>query len=80
MARKAIQALIDTLRFLADAAIWIALYILPVGLCLFIPVYLIYLGFRKLLRRRKQKILAEEENKNENLMVIGEKENPHELE
>lgn len=55
VARDAIQALIDTLQFLANAAIWIILYILPVGLCLFIPVFLIFLAVRAAIRRRKQK-------------------------
>lgn len=60
VARNAIQALIDTLQFLVDATIWIALFILPVGLCILIPLWLIFLGGRTLWRRRKQKKQAEE--------------------
>lgn len=69
VARNAIQALIDTLEFLASAAIWIGLYLFPVGLCIFIPLFLVFLGVRAIVRRRrarkedrpKPEILATEE-------------------
>jgi hypothetical protein len=59
VARNAIQALIDTLQFLVDATIWIVILIIPVGLCILIPLWLIFLGVRALWRRRKLKKQAE---------------------
>jgi hypothetical protein len=47
VARNAVQALIDTLQFLAHAAIWLIIYVLPVFLVLFIPLRLIWVGLRK---------------------------------
>jgi hypothetical protein len=38
VARDAIQALIDTGKFLATAAIWLVLFLLPLGLVFFFPV------------------------------------------
>lgn len=54
VALDAIQALVDTLKFLADAAIWIALYILPVAICILVPIVLAILVIRSIIRRRKQ--------------------------
>jgi len=57
VAKTAVQTLIDTLRFLADAVIWIVLYLLPVLLVLFIifvlPVLLIVRYFRRRKARRR---------------------------
>ncbi len=53
VARNAIQALVDTMQFLVNAAIWIGLYILPVLLCLAIPVVLIFLVVRRAVRHQK---------------------------
>jgi len=55
VAKSAVQSLINALTFIADAAIWIAIFVLPVLLALFIifviPLYLI---IRVIRRRRKQ--------------------------
>jgi len=55
VAKRAIQALINTLKFLANTLIWIALYILPVGLILFFPVRWLWNGAKKLKEARKAK-------------------------
>jgi hypothetical protein len=53
VARNAVQALIDTLQFLGSAAIWMILFILPVGLVIFLPLRLLWWLFR---RGRKPKM------------------------
>jgi len=55
VAKKAIQALINTVKVLANALIWIGLYILPVALVLFFPIRWIWRGLKKLNQRRKEK-------------------------
>ncbi len=55
VAKKAIQALINTFKVLANALIWIGLYILPVALVLFFPVRWIWRGLKKLNQRRKER-------------------------
>ncbi|HDD54711.1 MAG TPA: DUF4349 domain-containing protein [Chloroflexi bacterium] len=65
VAKKAIQALINTLKFLANALIWIGLYILPVALILFFPARWIWKGLKKLSQRKKER-LAEKKNLKEN--------------
>jgi Domain of unknown function (DUF4349) len=53
IARNALQALVNTLKFLANAIIWILIYILPVVLVLFVVFFLpIYLIVRAIRRRR----------------------------
>jgi hypothetical protein len=47
VARDALQTLIDTLQFLGSAAIWIILYILPVGLLIFLPLRFLWWLFRR---------------------------------
>ncbi len=44
VARDAIQALINTLKFLANAAIWIVLFVVPVVLVVYFPLRLIWMG------------------------------------
>jgi hypothetical protein len=53
VARDAVQALLNAVQFLANAAIWIFLFLLPVGLVLILPILLIVFVFRRLMRRRK---------------------------
>ena len=53
VAKRALQALINTMTFFGDAAIWIALYLLPVLLVLMIPVVVAWRMLRGILRRRK---------------------------
>ncbi len=40
IAKNAIQALINTMKFLANAAIWIVIYLIPILLILYLVVYL----------------------------------------
>ena len=51
----AFRALVSTLRFIADAAIWIVLYVLPVGVIVLIPFAVVWLVWR---RQRKGKPAA----------------------
>ncbi len=61
VARNAVQALIDTLQFLGSVAIWLIIYILPVGLIIFWPLRLLWRLFRRVTRRRpKQEAKPEE--------------------
>lgn len=54
IARDAVQALIDTLQFLASAAIWIVILIIPVSLLIFGPLVLLVWLIRRMLRKRKK--------------------------
>lgn len=58
-ARNAVQALLDTLQFLGKAAIWIVIYILPVGLVIGVPIWLIGRAVRNGRRKAKASKLAE---------------------
>jgi len=51
----ALRSLLQTLRFIVDAAIWIVFYILPVAIILLIPFGIVWLIWR---RRRKEKPVA----------------------
>lgn len=57
VAKNAIQALINGLKFLANAVIWIVIFVLPIALALFLvvflPIYLIWWVIRR--RRSNQK-------------------------
>ncbi|MEE8357330.1 MAG: DUF4349 domain-containing protein [Anaerolineales bacterium] len=55
VAKRAIQALINTLEFIANLLIWIALYILPVALVLFFPGRWIWKGLKRFFAGRKEK-------------------------
>ncbi len=55
VAKRAIQALINTLEFIANLLIWIGLYILPVVIVLYFPVRWIWKGLKGLFARRKKK-------------------------
>jgi hypothetical protein len=59
IAKNALQSLVNTLKFLANAIIWILIYILPVVLVLFVvfflPVYLIWRAIRR--RRAARKVI-----------------------
>jgi tellurite resistance-related uncharacterized protein len=54
VARDAIQTLINTLKGLANVAIWIVLYVLPVAICVLVPLALIIWGGTRLYNKRKQ--------------------------
>ncbi len=55
VAKRAIQALINTLEFIANLLIWIALYILPVALVLYFPGRWIWKGLKRFFAGRKEK-------------------------
>ncbi len=55
VAKRALQALINTLKFLADMLIWIVLYILPVVLILFFPVRWLWRWLKKTNAKRKER-------------------------
>lgn len=52
VARDAVQALINTVKFLANALIWIVLWLLPVGLIVGLPLFLIIRAVRRRRARR----------------------------
>lgn len=58
VAKVAIQTLINTLKFLANAAIWILLYVLPVLFVIFLmfilPIYLVWRAWRRKREGRKE--------------------------
>jgi len=58
VAKRALQALINTLKFLADMLIWIVLYILPVALILFFPVRWLWRWLKKGNAKRKERKAA----------------------
>ena len=56
VAREALQALVNTLQGIADAAIWFALYLLPVLIILLIPFRLIWVGIKRWRNARRGKV------------------------
>ena len=55
VAREAIQDLVNTLQGIADAAIRLALYILPVSLVFLIPLWLVWAGIKRWRKSRRGK-------------------------
>ncbi|HEY9077603.1 MAG TPA: DUF4349 domain-containing protein [Anaerolineaceae bacterium] len=53
VALAAIQALINTAKFLVNALIWIILFVIPVGFLIYLPIRLTWVVGKRLLRRRK---------------------------
>lgn len=53
VARDAIQSLINALQFLANLAIWVVLYLLPIGLLIGLPIWLVVALIRRSRGRRK---------------------------
>ena len=53
VAKDAIQALINTLQAIAEALIWIVLWVLPVLLVIYIPLRLAWVGIRRMRRRNE---------------------------
>jgi hypothetical protein len=58
VARSAVQALINTLQFLGSAAIWIVIYILPVGVILVLFFLLLRFLWRKIFKTKPRKTPA----------------------
>ncbi len=69
VARNAIQSLINALKFFASAGIWIVLFFIPVLILLLIPVWLVFVVIRAIVRRNKARKAAnqivEEEKKSD---------------
>jgi hypothetical protein len=57
-ARNAVQSLLNSLKFLANAAIWIILFILPLLLAIALPIWLMVIIIRALVRRGKKRKAA----------------------
>ena len=57
-ARNAVQALVNSLKFLANAAIWIILYIIPMLIAIALPIWVLVIIIRALIRRNKKRKLA----------------------
>lgn len=53
VARDALQALINALKFLANLTIWIVLFVLPIAVIIFIPFRLLWVIIRRWRARRK---------------------------
>lgn len=53
VARDAVQALFNALKFLANAGIWLVIFCLPIGLLVGLPLFFIIRGFNRLNKRRK---------------------------
>lgn len=64
VAKKAIQALINTLKTLANMLIWIGLYILPVAVILFFPARWLWKGIKTINERRKERRARRKASKN----------------
>lgn len=54
-ARNAVQALLNSLKFLANAVIWIILYIIPMLVAIALPIWLVVIIVRALVRRGKKR-------------------------
>jgi hypothetical protein len=57
-ARNAVQALVNSLKFLANAGIWIVIYILPMLIALALPIWLFVIIIRAIMRRNKKRKVA----------------------
>jgi hypothetical protein len=55
VARNAIQALLNGLKFLTNAAIWIILFFLPMLVAMALPIWLVVIIIRSLIRRNKKR-------------------------
>jgi len=53
VARNALQALINMLKFLGSVTIWVVLFFIPLALILLIPLYILYRIIRRFVRRQK---------------------------
>ena len=59
VARDAVQALINGLQILANVAIWLLLFMLPILLVIFLPLFFIGRGLLRWRARRKEKQVAQ---------------------
>ena len=58
VARDALQTTLNGLKTVANAAIWLVLFVLPIGLVIFIPLRLLWAGIQRLRRRSKTRAPA----------------------
>lgn len=58
VARDAVQSLINTMQFLGSAVIWLIIYVLPVLLVIFIPIWLLWKLLRRALKSSKPPVQA----------------------
>jgi hypothetical protein len=56
-ARNALQALLNTLKFLANAAIWIILFFVPILIVIAIPIWLLIVILKVVFRKNKKKTI-----------------------
>jgi len=57
-ARNALQALVNSLKFLANAGIWIIIYIVPMLVAIALPIWLLIIIIRAIVRRNKKRKVA----------------------
>jgi hypothetical protein len=62
VAKGALQALINGLKFLANVAIWLVIFVLPIALILFVVVFLPIRWIVRRVRRKRAKSTPEESN------------------
>ncbi len=56
VAKDAIQALINTFKAIVNVLIWVALYVLPILVLLYIPFRLLRAGYRRWFKREKKEL------------------------
>ena len=59
VAKDAIETMVDTLQWLGDAAIWVVLCVLPIGIVVGIPLFFVIRAARRMRQRRKAEKAAE---------------------
>lgn len=59
VARDALQALVDTLKFIANAGIWLVIFFLPIALLLFLAFLVLRAIFRKVFKPRPRVVKPE---------------------
>ena len=55
IARDAVQALIDALKFLVNVFIWLIIFFVPLGILIFIPIRIIWVLIRRMRSKSKMK-------------------------
>ncbi|MDX9864406.1 MAG: DUF4349 domain-containing protein [Anaerolineaceae bacterium] len=63
IARDALQALLNALKFIASALIWIVIYVIPVLAIIFVPIWLVVRFFIRRSKKRKALKPVQEETK-----------------
>ena len=63
IARDALQALLNALKFIASALIWIIIYVIPILAIIFVPIWLVARFFIRRIKKRKALRTEQEETK-----------------